>query len=345
MTTAVNIVGTDLHSGSNTVTLSGFDPTHRVRFSKPLAASSGGLLSWDAYSRWASDGAPLAAGLPWLNDFRIYGNNGGADVLLFSGPSTHYATEAAAYAGVAALLPVTFRGYATYKVVGYDDAGANSDNRHGVSVLVDDLGAPPPPPDYPGPDPDVLAAAKRLGVLLRVGTSPAIRLWSGAVRDLAIPSGGAEPDDGAVYQSMGLLTGIPELGAALNGEAERVEFALSGAAVTGEVAALAQDSAAGIRGVSVDVGLVLFDDAWQLVPPVYWLWSGTADSIGVERSGDAQSPTRTLKLSAGNVFTGRRRPSLGYFTDIDQKRRSADDAFFDQVAKYSRGTTKVWGLG
>lgn len=196
---------------------------------------------------------------------------------------------------------------------------------------------------WSAPDPDALAAAKRVGVLFRMETSPVIRLWTGAVRDLAIPDGGAETTDGATYKSMGLLTGIPELGGALNGEAERLEFMLSGAAVTGQVAELANGSAEDIRGVAVDVGLVLFDEDWQIVPPVYWLWSGTADSLVVERTGDAERPTRALKLSAGNVFTGRRRANPTYFTDIDQRRRSSDDAFFDQVANLQAGTTKVWG--
>lgn len=203
----------------------------------------------------------------------------------------------------------------------------------------------PPPPEWVPPDPDTLAVATRVGVLLRVATDPVIRLWSGLVRDLAIPVGGAETTDGAIYQSMGQLTGMPQLGAALNGEAERVEFTMSGVAVTGEVSALAHDEAGDIRGVAVDVGLVTFDDDWQLIPPVFWLWSGTADSLTVERTGDAQNPTRTLKLSAGSVFTGRRRPNLNFATDIDQRRRSADDAFFDQVAKLQQGTTKVWGVG
>jgi hypothetical protein len=191
---------------------------------------------------------------------------------------------------------------------------------------------------------DDLAAAKRIGVLFRCATDPIIRLWSGQVRDLAVPSGGAETVD-ATYQSGGLLGGLPQLSAALNGDADRLEFGLSGVAVTGEVAALAQGEASAIRGVSVDVGLVLFDSDWQLIPPAFWLWSGTADSLSVVRTGDMQNPTRTLKLSAGNVFTGRRRPNLTFNTDIDQRRRSSDDAFFDQVAKLQAGTTKVWGTG
>jgi hypothetical protein len=80
-----------------------------------------------------------------------------------------------------------------------------------------------------------------------------------------------------------------------------------------------------------------------LIEPVFWLGSGTADSLSVKRSPDGQ--TRTLSLSVGNVFTGRRRPNLVFFTDIDQKRRSPDDTFFSEVAKLQSGTTKVWGVG
>lgn len=192
---------------------------------------------------------------------------------------------------------------------------------------------------------DDLAAAKRVGVLFRVATSPVIRLWSGQVRNLTVPSGGAETTDNAVYQSHGLLTGLPQLSAALNGDAERIEFSMSGVAITGEVAAIAHENAEDIRGVAVDVGLVLFDAAWQLIEPVFWLWSGTADSLTVERTSAGDPPVRSLKLSAGNVFTGRRRPNLVFFTDIDQKRRSPDDNFFSETSQLYSGKTKVWGVG
>jgi hypothetical protein len=192
---------------------------------------------------------------------------------------------------------------------------------------------------------DQLAAAKRVGILFRVATDPVLRLWSGQVRDLVVPSGGAETVDNSVYQSHGLLGGLPRLSAALNGEAERIEFSMSGVApASTELGAIVQASAPAIRGVAVDVGLVLFDADWQLIPPAFWLWSGAADSLSFSRSGDPQAPTRTLKLSAGNVFTGRRRPNLAFFTDIDQKRRSADDTFFSEVSKLQQGSTKVWGV-
>jgi hypothetical protein len=75
------------------------------------------------------------------------------------------------------------------------------------------------------------------------------------------PSGGAETTDGAIYQSMGLLTDYPQLSAALNGDADRFELSVSGVAISGEIAAIAQSSASDIRGASVDFGLILFDDA------------------------------------------------------------------------------------
>ena len=184
--------------------------------------------------------------------------------------------------------------------------------------------------------------AVRPAVFLRVASDPPIRLWVGAVRDLALPADAVETTDGAIYQSMGLLTGVPELNQLLNGEAERVEFELSGVAVTGEVAAIASTEAAAIRTADVNVGLAVFDANWQMVSPVAWLWDGESDSLMLERQGDAQNPSRTLKLSVGSLMTGRRKPQIGYFTDADQRRRSADDTFFDQVRTYTVGTTKVW---
>ncbi len=197
---------------------------------------------------------------------------------------------------------------------------------------------------YDQPTMDALASARRVGALLRVATDPVIRVWGGLVRDIAIGADSVEDGDPAVYSSMGLLTDLPQLSALINGAAERCDFTVSGVAITGEIAALASGSAAAIRGAAVDVGLVLFDADWQLMATTFWIWSGTADSLTIVRQGSADKPTRTIKLSAASVFSGRRRANLSFFTDIDQRRRSADDAFCDQVSKYYAGTTKVWGL-
>lgn len=192
-------------------------------------------------------------------------------------------------------------------------------------------------------DLDTLASCKRRGVLLRVASATPIRVWSGLVRNLPIPAGGLEVD-GGVYQAMGQLTGLPQLANVLNGKAQRVAFTLSGTAVTAEIAAMAHGNAAAIRGKAVDVGLVLFDDAWQPMTPIFWRWSGTADSLSVIRGGAVDKPQRSLKLSCGSAMTGRKRPNLSFWTPIDQARRSADDAFFSEVPKLYDGATKVWGI-
>lgn len=141
----VNIIGTDFYAGANTVTLPGYAATDVLTFSKPLAASSGGRLLWDAWSSWPDDvgaGPPPVPvlGQTWGNYFEIYGNNGGADTLLFTLSATngffYYTTIAEAFAAAAALLPVTATGYTTYKVVTPNDPMPVG-NRGGASILVE----------------------------------------------------------------------------------------------------------------------------------------------------------------------------------------------------------------
>lgn len=184
--------------------------------------------------------------------------------------------------------------------------------------------------------------AVRPGVLVRIATTPVIRLWTGVVRDLAIGADAVETTEGAIYQGMGKLTNVPAVNQLLNGQAERVDFTLSGAALTGEIAAIASTEAGDIRGADVNLGFLVFDANWQVISPTAWPWDGSADSLTVQRQGDAANPTRILKLSVGSLMTGRRRPSIAYWTDPDQKRRSPDDDFFDRVRQYSIQTTKVW---
>ena len=186
--------------------------------------------------------------------------------------------------------------------------------------------------------------AQRPAILLRIATDPVIRLWSGAVRDLAIAADPVEDLDGAIYQSMGLLTEVPAVNQLLNGEAERVTFGLSGAGLTADLAALASTEAASIRAARVNLGVVFFDSQWQVGTPVIWPWEGEADSLLVEFSAGGGQAIRTLSLSVGSLMTGRRRPQISVFTDADQRRRSPDDGFFSEVRRYSEGSTKPWPI-
>lgn len=139
----VNIAGTDLHSGSNVRTFSGLGKNGVIEITKPRASSAFGLL-WDAYSPWSNDTGYInvpVEGYTWQNEFFVYGNNGGGDVLLYSSADfitpaeEFYATADEAWAALNALGPLRFHGYDTFKVVGVADSNA-ADNRGGLSLLV-----------------------------------------------------------------------------------------------------------------------------------------------------------------------------------------------------------------
>ena len=117
-----------------------------LRISKPRAAESGGKLTWDAWSAWNNDagiggGNSPVPGQTWTNQFEVWASNGGGFVRIFSGTEVGldpnlYATADEAYEAVAALLPLTFTGYDTYRVqAAYDNNPG--DNRGGISLLVE----------------------------------------------------------------------------------------------------------------------------------------------------------------------------------------------------------------
>lgn len=181
----------------------------------------------------------------------------------------------------------------------------------------------------------------RAGILLRVDSTPAIRVWTGHA-ELEIDSDGIETEDHAVYLGSGELVGVPAVNALINGVAERVDFTLSGVGITGALANLAASEADLVRGKAVNLGFFVMDDTWQRLSPVAWLWDGVADVVRVTRASQEGQAIRSISLSVGSIMTGRRRPGIAYFTDADQRRRSADDAFFDRVKIYNQGSTRTW---
>jgi len=183
----------------------------------------------------------------------------------------------------------------------------------------------------------------RPGVVLRIATDPVVRIWAGD-GDLTLDVDLIEDDASAPYLGFGQLAreSLAAVSQLINGEADRKDFQLSGAAVTAQVAALASNEAAEIRGVAVNLGLLVFDGDWQKLSPVAWLWEGTADSLMVDRDDASGLALRTITLSVGSLFTGRRRPTPSYWTNADQRLRSADDRFCERVAGYNVGTTMVW---
>lgn len=179
--------------------------------------------------------------------------------------------------------------------------------------------------------------APRYSVLVRFGMDTPVRAWAG-VGDLVIPADDVDTE-GGTYQGVGILGEVPALRQLVGGVAERLEFQLT--VPSGEVFALADGDAAEVVNAPVDVGVIFFDEEWQQ-SAVAWLWNGTADVPSVSRSGSGMNVTRSISISVASAFTDRTRPQLTYFTDADQRRRSADDTFCNRVALYTVNSTIKW---
>lgn len=184
----------------------------------------------------------------------------------------------------------------------------------------------------------------KIGIFFRLDVDPdPVRLWLGY--------GAIEPgtnvldtESGATYLGMGELQNVPAIKQLINGAAERVEFALSG--VSGEVLAIASGNDADeIKGASATVGFGLFGATWSdLLGALHWCGFYVADYLEREQQladvGDAI--IRTITLSCGSRFTGRRRPSFSYFTDQDQQARHPGDQSCSLTTDYAHGFSKKW---
>ena len=165
-----------------------------------------------------------------------------------------------------------------------------------------------------------------------------VRAWTG-IGDFDVAADDVDAV-GGTYLGIGLVGDMPALRQLVGGVAERVEFALNGADET--TFTLADEDVEEVRGAQVYVGIVFFDQDWQAVAPVAWLWEGTADVPAVDRDGSGQQITRRVTLSVGSAFTDRTRPQLSFYTPADQKRRSPTDTFCDRVPAYSIESSIRW---
>lgn len=178
-----------------------------------------------------------------------------------------------------------------------------------------------------------------LGIFFRLDTSPPVRLWLGF--------GNIEPGvnvydpSGATYAGFGELREIPALRQLLNGTAERVEFILSG--VSGEILSIASgDDSDEVKNKSAALGFGLMTEQWAMMGSVHWCANYIADVLSInQQPSDGLNPiVRTISLSVGSRFTGRRRPSLSYLSDADQQARFPGDLFCSLVGNYAHGFNK-----
>lgn len=185
-------------------------------------------------------------------------------------------------------------------------------------------------------------SAKRRGVFLRIELPSAelLLLWLG-FGGIDVPANSLDVD-GATYQGLGEVVGIPALEAALNGKSSRLDFTLSG--VTSSIAALADSEAADIRGALVNVGACKFGEDWQIDGDVIWLYDCVADVLKTAMAAHADGgQTWVVTLSAGTANAGRSRAEYATWTDAQHQKSHPGDLFFNNVPPPE--ATKRWPGG
>jgi hypothetical protein len=182
-------------------------------------------------------------------------------------------------------------------------------------------------------------ALYRESIIARVDCDPPALVWSG-LGNLLLPAD-AVLTEPAIALGGGELINVPDFQQLIGGTAERLELTFSG--VDAETIRLAIEDAPSVRGARVDIGTIQFDGDWQILA-VEWENVFEARSLTVsrpQRSGD--SIIRTITLAIVQGATTRSRAKLAFFTDADQRRRSADDAIFSHVAGINGGTSRRFG--
>jgi len=178
-----------------------------------------------------------------------------------------------------------------------------------------------------------------IAALFRLDTGTPVRFWTG-FGDMPVGADAIEPT-GAIYKGVGTMADLPVVAQLINGVAERVQFSFSG--IDPDMAAKADGDAFLVRNKRVNLGLLPLDANLQPIDDVLWFRSYTADVITIEMSSDNNGEQRvTVSLSVASSFSGRTRAKIAFFTDTDQKKRSADDRFCERTPLYSQGVFKVW---
>lgn len=98
-------------------------------------------------------------------------------------------------------------------------------------------------------------------VLVRIATPEPARLWSGP-GDLYIPLDDVETEITPYLGGGELLGGLDEIEQLINGSAQRLDVSVSGVSLA--TANLFQQEMGDLKGAAMDIGVVIFDDAWQI---------------------------------------------------------------------------------
>ena len=150
------------------------------------------------------------------------------------------------------------------------------------------------------------------------------------------------PAGGHVWQGTGTMIEIDGLEQAIGTAAPRTTFTLSG--VDAEVVRLARQSSARVKDRACQVFVQFFEVStggyqmqWTPLDQPYTIWSVIMDQMTFGAEGPSQ---RRVSLTAESIWTGRRRPAYGFYSDRDQNARFPGDRGLEQVVNLVNKTIR-----
>lgn len=179
-----------------------------------------------------------------------------------------------------------------------------------------------------------------LGIFFRLDSDPALHIWMG-VND--IPSGiDGVDEDGTVYLGAGKLLGVPSLEVLVNGQADSVEFFLSGIDPTEAQKVI--DQLPEVRGSRVHLSITTLDQYYQPMSALVPIWTGVAShpSESTEPVGPGQNRTTAIALAVVTGNGTRSRPSGVLWSAAHHRALHPTDAFCDGTARLARGVAPAW---
>lgn len=158
------------------------------------------------------------------------------------------------------------------------------------------------------------------------------RRWWGGFGDL--DAGGHR------WQGIGDLISIDGMEQPIGTVAPKTTFTLAG--IDAEIVRLAREASDRVKDRRVTVFVQFFEifgagQSWQTLDQPYAIWSGIMDQMTYTAEGPTQ---RQITLTAESIWTHRRRPAYGLYTDRDQNRRHPGDRGLEQVASLVAKTVR-----
>lgn len=139
---------------------------------------------------------------------------------------------------------------------------------------------------------------------------------------------------GHTWLGTGSMIQIDGLEQAVGTTAPRTTFTLSG--IDADIVTLARQSSDRVKDRSCIIYIQFFEimptdgavQPWTPLDAPYAIWSGIMDQMTYAADGPAQ---RSVQLTAESIWTGRRKPAYGRYTDRDQNARFPGDRGLEQL--------------